>query len=56
MRIGHGFDAHRLVAGRPLKLGGVAIPHDRGLAGHSDADVVLHAIANALIANFVEDA
>jgi 2-C-methyl-D-erythritol 2,4-cyclodiphosphate synthase len=49
MRIGHGFDAHRLVAGRPLKLGGVAIPYDRGLAGHSDADVVLHAIANALL-------
>jgi 2-C-methyl-D-erythritol 2,4-cyclodiphosphate synthase len=49
MRIGHGFDVHPLVAGRPLKLGGVAIPHEAGLAGHSDADVVLHAIANALL-------
>jgi 2-C-methyl-D-erythritol 2,4-cyclodiphosphate synthase len=49
MRIGHGFDVHRLVAGRPLKLGGVLIPHESGLAGHSDADVVLHAIANALL-------
>ena len=49
MRIGQGFDAHRLVAGRPLRLGGIAVPHDRGLAGHSDGDVLLHAIASALL-------
>ena len=49
IRIGTGFDAHALVEGRPLVLGGVTIPHDRGLAGHSDADVLLHAIADALL-------
>ncbi len=49
LRIGQGFDAHRLLPGRPLVLGGVAIPHDRGLAGHSDGDVLLHAIADALL-------
>jgi len=49
MRIGTGFDVHALVAGRPLILGGVAIPHPRGLAGHSDADVLLHAITDALL-------
>ncbi|MCC6610641.1 MAG: 2-C-methyl-D-erythritol 2,4-cyclodiphosphate synthase [Burkholderiales bacterium] len=49
MRIGHGFDVHALVAGRPLVIGGVAIPFDRGLAGHSDADVLLHAITDALL-------
>jgi 2-C-methyl-D-erythritol 2,4-cyclodiphosphate synthase len=49
LRIGHGFDVHPLVAGRPLRLGGVAVPHGAGLGGHSDADVVLHAIANALL-------
>jgi 2-C-methyl-D-erythritol 2,4-cyclodiphosphate synthase len=49
MRIGHGFDAHRLITGRPLRLGGVTIPHAGGLEGHSDADVVLHAIANAVL-------
>ncbi len=49
MRIGFGYDAHRLVAGRPLMIGGVAIPFDKGLAGHSDADVLLHAIADALL-------
>ena len=49
MRIGNGFDVHALVAGRPLILGGVTIPHDRGLAGHSDADVLLHAIADAIL-------
>ena len=49
MRIGTGFDVHALVAGRPLVLGGVTIPHPRGLAGHSDADVLLHAIADALL-------
>src|SRR5436190_6639598 len=49
MRIGQGFDIHALVAGRRLIIGGVDIPHDRGLAGHSDADVLLHAICDALI-------
>ena len=49
MRIGFGYDVHRLVEGRPLILGGVEIPHDAGLAGHSDADVLLHAIADALL-------
>lgn len=49
MRIGQGTDAHRLVAGRALRLGGVEIPHPRGLAGHSDGDVLLHAIASALL-------
>ncbi len=49
MRIGTGFDVHALVAGRPLVIGGVTIPHARGLAGHSDADVLLHAIADALL-------
>ena len=47
LRIGHGFDAHALVAGRRLVLGGVTIPHSRGLAGHSVADVLLHAICDA---------
>jgi 2-C-methyl-D-erythritol 2,4-cyclodiphosphate synthase len=49
VRIGHGYDAHRLVAGRPLRLGGIDVPHPRGLEGHSDADVLLHAIASALL-------
>jgi 2-C-methyl-D-erythritol 2,4-cyclodiphosphate synthase len=49
LRIGHGFDAHTLVAGRRLVLGGVTIPHPRGLAGHSDADVLLHAICDAML-------
>ena len=49
MRIGQGFDAHALVAGRPLVLGGVTIPYERGLDGHSDADVLLHAICDALL-------
>ena len=44
MRIGHGFDTHALVPGRPLVLGGIVIPHDRGLEGHSDGDVLLHAV------------
>jgi 2-C-methyl-D-erythritol 2,4-cyclodiphosphate synthase len=48
-RVGQGIDAHRLVEGRALVLGGVPIEHDRGLDGHSDGDVVLHAIANALL-------
>jgi 2-C-methyl-D-erythritol 2,4-cyclodiphosphate synthase len=49
MRIGQGFDAHALVAGRRLVLGGVEIPHDRGLEGHSDGDVLLHAVADAIL-------
>ncbi len=49
MRVGLGYDAHRLVAGRPLILGGVEIPHHLGLAGHSDADVLSHAIGDALL-------
>lgn len=49
MRIGQGFDVHALVEGRPLVIGGVTIPFERGLAGHSDADVLLHAICDALI-------
>jgi len=49
MRIGQGIDAHRLAAGRPLLLGGVEIPHPRGLEGHSDGDVLLHAVASALL-------
>jgi 2-C-methyl-D-erythritol 2,4-cyclodiphosphate synthase len=48
-RVGTGFDVHPLVAGRPLVLGGQVIPHDRGLAGHSDADVLLHALCDALL-------
>lgn len=49
MRIGHGYDAHRLAAGERLVLGGVTIPHDKGLAAHSDGDVALHALCDALI-------
>ena len=49
MRIGHGFDVHQLVAGRKCIIGGVEIAHDRGLLGHSDADVLLHAICDALL-------
>lgn len=49
MRIGHGYDVHKLVEGRKLILGGVDIPHDKGLLGHSDADVLLHAISDALL-------
>lgn len=49
MRIGQGFDVHQLVAGRKLVVGGVEIAHDKGLAGHSDADVLLHAICDALL-------
>lgn len=49
MRVGHGYDAHRLVAGRPLILGGVKIPYHLGLQGHSDADVLSHAIGDALL-------
>ena len=49
MRIGHGYDVHRLVAGRPLILGGVTVPSDVGLDGHSDADVLTHAVIDALL-------
>ena len=49
IRVGQGLDVHRLVRGRPLVIGGVAIPFDRGLEGHSDADVLVHAICDALL-------
>ena len=49
MRIGHGYDVHRLVEGRALILGGVTVPFDRGLLGHSDADVLTHAVMDALL-------
>ena len=49
MRIGHGFDVHPLAAGRVLTLGGVRIPHSKGLAGHSDADVLIHAVCDACL-------
>jgi 2-C-methyl-D-erythritol 4-phosphate cytidylyltransferase/2-C-methyl-D-erythritol 2,4-cyclodiphosphate synthase len=49
MRIGHGYDLHRLVEGRPLVLGGVTVPFDRGLLGHSDADIVCHAVTDAVL-------
>lgn len=49
IRVGHGFDVHRLVQGRRCIIGGVDIPHEKGLDGHSDADVLLHAICDALL-------
>jgi len=49
MRIGHGFDAHRLVAGRPFIVGGIEIPFERGPLGHSDADVAAHALSDAIL-------
>ena len=49
MRIGHGYDAHAFTPGRPLVLGGVTIPHDQGLAAHSDGDVLIHALCDALL-------
>ena len=49
IRIGHGYDVHKLVEGRRLILGGVEIPYEKGLLGHSDADVLAHAIADALL-------
>lgn len=49
MRIGTGYDSHRLEEGRPLIIGGVTIPHDRGLQGHSDADLLCHAVIDALL-------
>ncbi len=49
MRVGHGYDTHRFIEGRPLILGGVEIPHDRGLEAHSDGDALIHAICDALL-------
>jgi len=49
MRIGMGFDLHKMVKGRPLVLGGIRIPYEKGLAGHSDADVILHALTDAIL-------
>ena len=49
LRIGHGYDVHRLTVGRRLVIGGVTIPYEKGLLGHSDADVLLHAISDALL-------
>ncbi len=49
MRIGFGYDVHRLVSGRKLILGGVQIPHEKGLEGHSDADVLLHALCDGIL-------
>ncbi len=49
MRVGHGYDVHRFAENRPLLLGGVQIPYDKGLLGHSDADVLCHAVADALL-------
>lgn len=49
MRVGLGYDVHRLVAGRPLVLGGVTVPFEKGLLGHSDADVICHAVGDALL-------
>lgn len=49
MRIGHGWDLHRLAPGRPCRIGGLDLPHDKGPLGHSDGDVVLHALADALL-------
>ena len=49
MRIGYGWDSHEFQAGIPLKVGGVQLPHPKGLAGHSDGDVLLHALTDALL-------
>ncbi len=49
MRIGYGFDSHEFRSGIPLKIGGIALAHDKGLGGHSDGDVLLHAITDALL-------
>ncbi|RKD67533.1 2-C-methyl-D-erythritol 2,4-cyclodiphosphate synthase [Sinobaca qinghaiensis] len=49
MRIGHGFDVHQLDASRPLIIGGITVPHSKGLIGHSDADVLLHAVTDAIL-------
>ena len=55
MRIGLGYDVHRLTAGRPLYLGGLRIPHGKGLLGHSDGDVIIHAVIDALLGASGED-
>ena len=55
IRIGEGWDVHALVAGRPLVLGGVEVPHTHGLQGHSDADALCHAMTDALTRLFTED-
>ena len=52
LRVGHGYDVHRLVEGRALILGGVTVPFDRGLLGHSDADVLTHAVMDAVLAAY----
>jgi len=49
MRVGHGYDVHQLVEGRPLKIGGVEIPFSKGLSGHSDADVLIHSLVDAIL-------
>ncbi len=49
IRIGHGYDVHRFTEGRPLMLGGICVPHNKGLLGHSDADVLLHALMDAML-------
>ena len=49
LRVGHGFDAHKLVTGRPLMLGGIEVPHSRGLEGHSDGDCAIHAACDAML-------
>ena len=49
LRIGHGYDVHKLVEGRKLIIGGVDIPYEKGLLGHSDADVLLHAVSDSLL-------
>jgi 2-C-methyl-D-erythritol 2,4-cyclodiphosphate synthase len=49
MRIGIGYDAHRLIEGRPLFLGGIEVPHEKGLLGHSDGDVLIHAVCDAIL-------
>ncbi len=54
MRVGLGYDVHQLVEGRPLILGGILIPHEKGLLGHSDADVLLHAVKDALLGAIAE--
>ena len=54
MRMGQGFDVHQLVTGRRLVLGGVEIPHDKGLEGHSDGDALLHAVADAILGSLGE--
>ena len=53
LRIGHGYDVHRLVEGRRCIIGGVDIPHDKGLLGHSDADVLAHALADAIRRTYI---